>query len=120
MLSSLLGRLKKRKEFKAVAATKQKWVTSTVIVQICYRSRDTSDSRSYIRYGLTASRKVGKAVVRNRARRRLRHIAQALLTKPDLPPCDIVFIARARTVTSPFKNIVSDVTYALKRLGVSR
>jgi len=73
-----------------------------------------------VRYGLTASRKVGGAVVRNRARRRLRAIACAVLPAHARPGHDLVLIARPDTVNRPHADLVADLITGLRRLGVWR
>ena len=67
--------LRKRAEFLAVASSGKKWVAPGFILQI--GPARTSDEA--IHYGLTASRKVGNAVTRNRSRRRLRALATEIM-----------------------------------------
>lgn len=56
------------------------------------------------RYGFTVSTKLGKAVVRNRARRRLREVVR--LEEGKLTPgWDIVVVARGRTLSAPFPQL---------------
>ncbi|MDD3346075.1 ribonuclease P protein component [Oscillibacter sp.] len=56
------------------------------------------------RLGLTASVKLGHAVVRNRARRRLREVYR--LNGPQLRQgYDLILVARRRTVTAPWKEL---------------
>src|SRR5271170_6116071 len=87
--------LKRRPEFLAVAAQGKKWVAPGLILQIGpARSKETI---SPIRYGLTASGKVGGAVVRNRARRRLRALVREIMPLHAAPAYDYVLIARAAT-----------------------
>jgi ribonuclease P protein component len=104
-------RLLRRSEFLAVSSQARKWVTPGMIVQVMPRP----DS-GQIRYGLTASRKVGGAVQRNRARRRLRALAEALLSLAAFPPADVVLIARTATITRPFAQLQADLLQALARL----
>lgn len=73
-----------------------------------------------IRYGLTASRRVGNAVARNRVRRRLRAVAEQILPLYARRGCDYVLIGRASTVDRPYQALIRDVTAALKRLRVYR
>ncbi len=61
------------------------------------------------RIGFTASRKVGIAVVRNRARRRLKAAAEQVLPQHGAPGFDYVAIARTETVTRPFAELVADI-----------
>lgn len=70
-----------------------------------------------IRYGLTASRRVGNAVARNRVRRRLRAAAERVLPACAQPGCDYVLIGRAGTLVRPFPALVADLTSAIDRLS---
>jgi len=66
-----------------------------------------------LRVGFTASRKVGNAVARNRAKRRLRAAAAALLPLHGLGGHDYVLVARTATLTRPFDDLLGDLTGAL-------
>jgi ribonuclease P protein component len=68
-----------------------------------------------IRVGFTASRKVGNAVARNRAKRRLRAAAAALLPLYGSPGNDYVLVARTATLTRPFPALLDDLKAALVR-----
>jgi ribonuclease P protein component len=59
---------------------------------------------------------VGGAVVRNRARRRLRALAREVLLREAQPGYDYVLIARAETATRDYADLAKDVRFALKRL----
>ncbi len=72
------------------------------------------------RIGLTASRKVGNAVMRNRARRRLRAAAHDVLLPRMGEPMDYVLIARAATVSRPFDQLVGDLRTCLARVSGRR
>jgi ribonuclease P protein component len=69
-----------------------------------------------VRVGYTASRKVGNAVTRNRAKRRLRGVAAAILRGKGNPGTDYVLIARAGTVDRPYDALIADLTAALRRI----
>ncbi|CAK0779529.1 ribonuclease P protein component [Azospirillaceae bacterium] len=71
-----------------------------------------------IRLGYTASRKVGNAVARNRARRRLRVLAREILVPHAVLGYDFVLIARPETVLRPWSDLQTDLQTALRRLGV--
>ncbi|GAM98680.1 ribonuclease P protein component [alpha proteobacterium U9-1i] len=66
--------------------------------------------------GFTASKKVGNAVARNRAKRRLREAARALLPEHGLPGVDYVLVARQSAVEAPWGALLDDVGNALIRL----
>ncbi len=111
-MSEPVARLKRRREFLRVAAARTKAVTPGMVVQACKRD----DAESQIRVGFTASRKVGNAVVRNRARRRLKALVDELMPGRGQAATDYVLIARGETATRPFEALRSDLLQALSRL----
>ena len=69
------------------------------------------------RFGITVSKKLGKAVVRNRAKRRLREVFR--LTSQHLAQgYDFVMVARGRTASCPYNRLSADFNQAVKALGV--
>lgn len=125
------ARLKTRRDFLRVAGTRRKWVTPGFILQIAPQpaapqeaagSASARDSDTAgLRVGFTTSRKVGNAVKRNRARRRLRAVADQILPQYAQPGFDYVLIGRAdATVSLPFDQMLHDLRWALKRLGALR
>jgi len=66
-----------------------------------------------VRVGFTASKKIGNAVARNRAKRRLRAAARELLPLLGRGGHDYVLVARASTGDRPFPDLLSDITKAL-------
>jgi ribonuclease P protein component len=70
-----------------------------------------------MRVGFTASRKVGNAVRRNRARRRLKAAAELVVPMHGAPGHDIVLIARQSTLDRAFPDLVADLTRGLRKLG---
>jgi ribonuclease P protein component len=111
-----LARLKRRPEFLAVAASRRRWVAPSLILQAARRPED-SELPLVPRIGFTASRKVGIAVVRNRARRRLKAVAEQVLPRCGAQGFDYVAIARTETVSRPFAELVADMTTAMERLN---
>ncbi|MBC6441319.1 MAG: ribonuclease P protein component [Rhodospirillales bacterium] len=112
-----VARLKRRRDYLRVAAARRKAVTPGMVVQACARSNDDNNE---IRAGFTASRKVGNAVVRNRARRRLKALADELLPEGGLPATDYVLIARQATAQRDFPALRHDLESALGRLARGR
>jgi len=120
------ARLKRRAEFLQVAAANRKWVAPGLILQV--RRQPSTESASDapraaqldpVRVGFTASRKVGNAVARNRARRRLRSVAREVLRHAE-PGNDFVLIARPATVERDYQALVGDLVAGLKRLKLYR
>ncbi|MBN8648013.1 MAG: ribonuclease P protein component [Caulobacterales bacterium] len=103
--------LKKRAEFLFVA---QGMKSSGRFLSLQARENTVSEN---IRFGLTASKKVGNAVKRNRARRRLRAILQQILPKYGLKGMDYVAIARPQTIDANYKDLLDEVEFLVKRLS---
>lgn len=81
---------------------------------------DRRDGDPVVRLGFTATRKVGGAVVRNRAKRRLREAARALAPQLAAVGSDYVFVARMGTANRPWDRLLDDVKSALTRLATPR
>jgi ribonuclease P protein component len=107
-----IERLKKRADFLA-AAKGRAAARGAVLVQ----ARDRADGAPLVRLGFTATKRVGGAVVRNRAKRRLREAARALAPLHARPGCDYVFIARGGVTTRPWAALLDDVKSALISLA---
>jgi ribonuclease P protein component len=73
--------------------------------------------RAPMRVGFTASRKVGNAVARNRAKRRLRAAVDVIVPRHGAAGYDIVLIARQSTIGRDFPALLQDLTTGLKKLG---
>jgi ribonuclease P protein component len=120
-----IARLKRRAEFLRVAGGRRKAVTPGLVLQALERPREhaamlNGDTNDAPRVGFTASRKVGIAVARNRARRRLKAAAAEVMARHAAPGHDYVVIARLETLKRPFPALIGDVEAALKRLGAWR
>lgn len=113
--SQPLETLKRRPDFLR-AARGARWITPGFIVQAMKRD----DDEPMIRVGFTASKKVGNAVERNRAKRRLREIARDILPRYCKDGYDIVLVARKREDELPFDDLRRDLKWALKRLELKK
>ena len=81
------------------------------------QARDRKDESSGVRVGFTASKKIGNAVARNRAKRRLRAIARDVLPKMARPGWDYVLVAKPGVTTlRDFALLLADLHGALARL----
>jgi ribonuclease P protein component len=110
--AAAIERMKKRAEFMA-AAKGASCARGAVVVQ----ALDRSAERAAIRAGFTATRKVGGAVVRNRAKRRLREAARLTLPLHGRTGFDYVFIARGGPAGRPWARLLDDVKSALISLA---
>ncbi len=117
-----VARLKRRPDFLRVAGGRRKWVAPGLILQALRQddSKPSTEGIAPARVGFTASAKVGNAVVRNRARRRLRAAAASVLPRHAEAAHDYVLIARAGTLKRRFADLVADLEAGLKRLGLYR
>lgn len=102
-----LGVLKKRAEFLYVREGAYR-AQGGIVIQM--RKNPQHDA---LRYGVTATKKIGNAVTRNRAKRRLRELARALLPEYGLTGHDYVFIARNGTAEREWSALLDDTKKAL-------
>ena len=107
----VLESLKQRKDFLRLAHAKRVHSTSFVL-----QARDRGDAQ-VLRVGFTCSKKVGNAVARNRAKRRLREIARLILPRFGQAGHDYVLIGRANvTATTKFTALQDELLAALRKL----
>jgi ribonuclease P protein component len=107
--------LKIRADFLRVASAGRRSARPGLVVQAAPHPHEPSGATG-IRVGFTASRKVGNAVVRNRAKRRMRAAAASALPSHGQSGTDYVLIARASTADRPFAELVADLEAALRRI----
>jgi ribonuclease P protein component len=118
-------RLKKRRDFLKIAHEGVFCPSRSVIVQYLRRDEEQNSSKtigigasqdnSCLCVGFTASKRVGGAVARNRAKRRLREAFEVVSQGLQLKACWIVLIAKPSTVTVPYPQLLEDLSYALGR-----
>jgi ribonuclease P protein component len=80
------------------------------------RASGAQDAEREVRVGFTVSRKVGNAVARNRAKRRLRAIAAEVLPTAGRSGFDYVIIGRKGTLGRSFEDLREDLSEAVRRL----
>jgi ribonuclease P protein component len=107
------GRLKRRAEFLRVAAKGRKAATHGLVLQALNR-----EDQGPLRLGFTVTKKIGNAVVRNRARRRLKEAARLELAGQQITGVDLVLIGREATRARKFPELRDDIRRALRKTGV--
>ena len=110
-----IERLTSRPQFLAAAKGVSEARGAVVVQRL-----DRQDGIETVRLGFTATRKVGNAVIRNRAKRRLREAARAMAPLLAVPGSDYVLIARMGTADRPWDRLLDDVKSALTRLANPR
>lgn len=119
-VSSRLQVIKKRADFlRANHARRQ--ATKGFILQARRRNDGETTAPDTTRIGYTCSKRVGNAVARNRAKRRLREVARLALPELGRPGHDYVLIGRRdATAVLPFSTLQADFEKALHRLHGDR
>jgi ribonuclease P protein component len=84
----------------------------SLVIQARSRTGERA-ARATVGKGFTATKKIGNAVVRNRARRRLKAAAQDLLPQLGVTGTDYVFIARMDTAEIGWQRLLDDMESAL-------
>lgn len=107
---SAMERLKKRRDFLRTAKGSKRVMPGLVLQ--ARRQHTAGDCDPGARIGYTASRRVGGAVQRNRARRRLREAVRATLPSRAKPGYDYVVVARQGTLTRSWTDLIRDLETA--------
>lgn len=103
--------MNKRADFLRAAGSKRQGTTGFHL-----QARNRGDAAP-MRVGFTCSKKVGNAVARNRAKRRLREISRLVLTGHGLPGWDYVLVGRPDvTAAHDFAQMQTDLIWALRRV----
>jgi ribonuclease P protein component len=111
LITSKIEKLRRRAEFLAANGALRAPTTGFVLLV-----RPRGDGDPAMRLGLTVSKKVGNAVVRNRMKRRFRELARAILPEAGVAGADHVLIGRAGGIERPWAELVEDFTKALRKL----
>ncbi|MBC7142662.1 MAG: ribonuclease P protein component [Rhodobacteraceae bacterium] len=111
--------LTKRADFLRAAQARRQG-TPGFLLQARHRRPDEA-APDAIRIGFTCSKKLGNAVARNRAKRRLREIARLILPLHGRPGWDYVLVGRPKaTATRDFADLKADLVRALERIHADK
>ncbi len=109
-LGFILDKITKRSDF--VKASKGQYIkTSALFLQKVKR-----DDKKNPRYGVTASKKIGNAVKRNKAKRRIRHAIKEVLPKYGKSGYDYVVIATIKTNKVSWNTVLNDLERAFREI----
>lgn len=117
-----ISRLRQRREFLFVQHKGVRQVMPHFILQAAIPSgrpgsSPAASSARYIRTGLTASKKVGNAVMRNRAKRRMRVLMAQLGQMPTPYRADYVLVARHSLTSADWPTLCAEFTTAAERVN---
>src|SRR3954466_3438163 len=107
-----LTRLTRRGEFLKVASRGRKAARPGLVLQAM------PQPEGGLRLGFTATKKIGNAVARNRAKRRLREAARLMLGEAPPAGWDLVLVARDTTGAREWDKLLGDLRGALRQAGV--
>jgi ribonuclease P protein component len=107
-----LGRLRKRAEFLRTRGGRS-WAAPSLVLQA---RRRQGDEDGVARFGFTATKRLGSAVKRNRAKRRLKEAVRLVAPSYARAGYDYVVIARQETLKHSFPDIVKELQTALRRV----
>lgn len=102
--------MKNRPDFLRTAQGKRQGTGSFLL-----QGRPRGDGLLLVRIGFTASKKIGNAVARNRAKRRMRALAREVLPGLARPGWDYVLVAKPdATISRDYKDMLADFGHALR------
>lgn len=111
-VSLCLKTMKTRPEFLRAASARRQGTGGFLL-----QARPRDDGKPDVHVGFTASKKIGNAVARNRAKRRLREVARAVLPGLAVAGWDYVLVARpGATINRPFTDLLADLQTALRQI----
>jgi ribonuclease P protein component len=110
-----IGRLKTRAEFLHVKGG-VRFSAPSLVLQARPRAEAAGERADLARFGFTATKSLGGAVLRNRARRRLKEAVRLAAPEAAVKGYDYVLIARSGTVQRRFTELIKDLERALAKV----
>lgn len=117
-------KITKTDEYKAISKNSDKFHAQTLLLlskktpeQYYFDKNTGNNAEHFCRVGYTASKKVGNAITRNRAKRRLKEAARKILPEMAENGHDYVIIAKAAIKDADFEKILKDLRFCVKRIG---
>ena len=109
-LGFFLGKITKRSDY--LKASKGQYIKTCAL----FLQKVKRDDKKSPRYGVTASKKIGNAVERNKAKRRIRHAIKELLPKYGKNGYDYVVVATIKTNKVSWKTVLNDLEKAFREI----
>lgn len=105
--------IKARRDFLAANAAKRAAQGGFVLLV-----RERQDGDPAMRLGITITKKIGNAVIRNRMRRRFRALAREILPTQGIAGADHVLIGRAGGIERDYSALKAELAKALARVSI--
>tara|TARA_Y100000746_G_scaffold227518_1_gene234253 strand:- start:74 stop:418 length:345 start_codon:yes stop_codon:yes gene_type:complete len=105
----MIKKIKSRSDFLRLHQVGRSIVTPGFVLQSAINIKETQ----IMRFGFTASRKIGGAVKRNRAKRRLKALINNEIIEKFKSGMDYVLIARQATIYRNFQDMIDDLNWAI-------
>ncbi|PPR79969.1 MAG: Ribonuclease P protein component [Alphaproteobacteria bacterium MarineAlpha2_Bin1] len=111
-----IKKINSRSEFLFISKFGKKAISGGIILQVVNRQKSEIDlyPNETIRLGYIVTKRIGKSVIRNKIKRRIRAAAKKILSNYAKPGYDYVLIGRKKIVDYSFDNINSELLDLLK------
>ncbi len=103
--------IKENRDFKKGYKKGESYISSLAVIYVI------KNRYNHLRIGITASKKIGNAVKRNRARRLIKESVRLLDIDKSLG-YDLIFVARSKTTFSNMQRVKNEIEYNLKKAGI--